>query len=98
MFFKKKRNYDSEIYAFAKRLNENFKDGLLRQAFVDPSYVISEKSKLQDIELEFDIIQNNANLATEGESICKNYIRALLNFWYPKLPAQGIELNFAFLF
>ncbi len=35
--------------------------------------------------------QNNANLAVEGETICKFYIRAILNFWYPKLPQQAVE-------
>lgn len=72
-------------------MNENFKENLLRQAFIDPSYAVSERSKLQDLELEFEISQNNAVLSKEGETICKNYIRALLNFWYPKLPIQGVE-------
>lgn len=38
-----KRNYDSEIYAFGQRLQENFNPGLLRQAFIDPSYPLSQK-------------------------------------------------------
>lgn len=42
------RNYDSEIFAFAHRLNENFKESLLRQAMIHPSYVIAQ-SKLKEL-------------------------------------------------
>lgn len=31
-------NYNSEIYAFSKRLNEDFNEDLLRRAFVHSSY------------------------------------------------------------
>ena len=35
---------------------------------------------------------NNLELSVEGENICKYYLRSLLNFWYPKLPEDGVEL------
>lgn len=72
-------------------MNENFKEPILRLAFVDPSYAISQKSNVKDAGVEIDLPQNNSSLAKEGEYLCKNYIRALLNFWYPKLPTQGVE-------
>jgi len=34
---------------------------------------------------------NNLDLSKEGEQICKNYLKAVLNFWYPKLPNEGVE-------
>lgn len=34
---------------------------------------------------------SNTELAKEGENICKYYIRAILQFWYPKFPNEGIE-------
>ncbi len=43
------RNYDAEVFAFARRLNEKFNDNLLRQAFVDPSFTASEKIRLKDL-------------------------------------------------
>jgi len=85
-------NYDSEVYALAKRLNENFANSqLLRQAFINPSYAVAEKNKLAELGVEFDASQNNAQLAEEGEEICRNYLRAVFNFWYPKLPQAGVE-------
>jgi hypothetical protein len=86
-------NYDSEIYAFMNRLNEQFKETLLRQAFIDPSYTVAEKAKLSDLGIDFSnqTVENNLRLAQEGEKICKFYLRALFNFWYPNLPDEGVE-------
>lgn len=41
--------------------------------------------------VEFDVSYNNLSLASEGEKICKYYLEAVLNFWYPNLPKQGTE-------
>lgn len=49
------RNYDSEIFAFAHRLNENFKESLLRQAMIHPSYSIGQ-SKHKELGLNPTII------------------------------------------
>lgn len=84
-------NYDSEIYALGKRLNEDFNYLLIRQAFINPSYAISQKTKLQEIGVDFDATQNNSELSLNGEKICRSYIKAIFNFWYPKLPKEGIE-------
>jgi large subunit ribosomal protein L44 len=43
------RNYDAEIFAFSKRLNEDFNETILKQAFVHPSYLALEKEKLKEI-------------------------------------------------
>ena len=40
-------NYDSEIYALGRRLNEDFNGSLIRKAFINPSWAISEKNKLE---------------------------------------------------
>ncbi len=85
------RNYDAEVFAFARRLNEKFADNLLRQAFVDPSFTASEKLRLKELDIEYDADLNNLKLANDGEKICKYYIKALFNFWYPNLPNEGVE-------
>lgn len=36
-------------------------------------------------------IEDNNKLAKLGSSLCSTYIRAILNFWYPKLPQEGVE-------
>lgn len=84
-------NYDSEIFALGKRLNEDLNSSLIRQAFINSSYAISQKTKLQELGVEFDDSLNNAVLALEGEKICKNYIRAVFSFWYPKFPQEGVD-------
>ena len=43
------------------------------------------------IGVEFDAEQNNVALSSDGEKICKCYIKALFSYWYPKLPIEGIE-------
>ena len=42
-------NYESELYAFGKRLNEDFNKLLIRQAFVNPGYALAEKTKLEEL-------------------------------------------------
>lgn len=91
-------NYDCEISAFSKRLNEEFKQPILKQAFVHPSFIQSQKSSLQEIGLEIsESAMNNLELRTEGESITTNYLKALLRFWYTKIPNQGIEALVSYL-
>jgi len=84
-------NYDSELYAFGRRLNEEFNNNLLKQAFVQPSYALAQKKKFEDLGVEFDVSFNNLSLAKEGENVCKCYLEAVLNFWYPNLPKQGVD-------
>lgn len=58
-------NLESELYAFGKRLNEEFDSDLLLQAFTDRSYVIKEELKQKDI--DFDLkLKDNRELAEEG--------------------------------
>jgi len=84
-------NYDSEIFALGKRLNEDFNSSLIRQAFINPSYALSQKTKLEELGIEFDATQNNSMLAIDGEKISRLYLKALFKFWYPNLPEEGIE-------
>lgn len=58
-------NLEAELYAFGKRLNEEFDADLLLQAFTDRSYVIKEEMKQK--EMEFDLkMKDNRELADEG--------------------------------
>lgn len=84
-------NYDSEIFALGKRLNEDFNATLIRQAFTSHSYAVSQKEKLESIGLEYDIMQSNNALSIKGESICRNYLKAVFKFWYPNLPEEGVN-------
>jgi large subunit ribosomal protein L44 len=58
-------NYDSEIFAFGKRLNEEFNESLLKQAFIDPTYAISQKNQLKELGVFiiscFNFLKNSTN-------------------------------------
>ncbi|XP_023941700.1 39S ribosomal protein L44, mitochondrial [Bicyclus anynana] len=83
-------NLEAEMYAFGKRLNENFDPDLLLQAFTDRSYVIKEEMKQK--EMEFDIqMKDNRNLAEEGRKFMKQYIQLYLEAALPKFPIEGIN-------
>jgi hypothetical protein len=41
------------MFAFGKRLNEQFNESLLHQALTDPSWFVSQKSQFQELGLIF---------------------------------------------
>ena len=45
-------NYESELYAFGKRLNEDFNQTKLQQAFTDRSYIVQEEMKQKAVGIE----------------------------------------------
>ena len=90
-------NYDAELYAFGKRLHEDFSESILRSAFVQESYIEQEKQKQQDVlgtEVETESsalgVEGNTELAFSGHSIASNYIVAYLRKAFPKLNESGV--------
>ncbi|XP_049879150.1 39S ribosomal protein L44, mitochondrial [Pectinophora gossypiella] len=82
-------NLEAEIYAFGKRLNEDFDQDLLLQAFTDRSYVIKEEMKQKEMEIDIKM-KDNKTLAEEGEKFMKEYIQLYLEAVLPKFPMEGI--------
>lgn len=86
------RNYDTEIYAFGKRLGEEFNNSLLQQAFTERSYIINEEEKQKEVGIEQPTLNLNDNreLVAKGsdfiDDIVKRYLRTVL----PRLPEEGI--------
>lgn len=60
-------NLEAELYAFGKRLNEEFDSELLLQAFTDRSYVIKEEMKQKEMELDIKM-KDNRELAEQGNT------------------------------
>lgn len=58
-------NLESELYAFGKRLNEDFDSDLLLQAFTDRSYVIKEEMKQKELKIDIKM-KDNRELADGG--------------------------------
>lgn len=59
-------NLDAELYAFGKRLNEDFDPDLLLEAFTDRSYVIKEEMKQKEMNVDIKV-KDNRQLADEGK-------------------------------
>lgn len=87
------RNYDSEIYAFSKRLGEEFNNDLLLKAFTERSYIINEEERQKSVGIEKPtlILTDNKELVAKGsdfiDDIVKRYLRTVL----PRLPEEGIK-------
>lgn len=82
-------NLEAELFAFGKRLNEEFDSELLLQAFTDRSYVIKEELKQKEI--GFDLkLKDNKELAERGEKFMSQYIQSYLEAALPRFPSEGI--------
>lgn len=61
-------NLEAELFAFGKRLNEDFDSDLLLEAFTDRSYVIKEEMKQKEMNIDIKV-KDNRQLAEEGKCI-----------------------------
>ncbi|CAH0402737.1 unnamed protein product [Chilo suppressalis] len=83
-------NLEAELYAFGKRLNEDFDSDLLLQAFTDRSYVIKEEQKQKDLGIDIKM-KDNRELASNGEEFIKNYVQVYLETILPRFPLEGVS-------
>lgn len=92
-------NFDSEVYAFDQRLNENFDLKLLAQAFCQRSYIVQEELRLEQLGVDVNEIalSDNRQLAETGRAIATEYVLAFLKYHLPRLPAAGIATVADFL-
>ncbi|XP_047510922.1 39S ribosomal protein L44, mitochondrial [Pieris napi] len=82
-------NLEAELFAFGKRLGEDFDSSLLLQAFTDRSYVIKEEMKQK--EMEFAVkMKDNRELSDEGMKFMDEYVQLYLEAVLPKFPKEGI--------
>ena len=87
------RNYDAELYAFGKRLQEEFDGDALREALTDSSYIACEVQRQQELGVTDPglTMNNNQELAANGERIITDYCVAYLRAALPLLPEEGIR-------
>ena len=92
-------NHRSEMFAFSKRLGENMSEDRLRIVFTDESYIAMEKKRRAEMGIEgLDVsVQDNGDLAYEGETVMSPFIKKYLRFFLPKLPEEGIAALHDFL-
>ncbi|XP_071637730.1 large ribosomal subunit protein mL44 [Temnothorax longispinosus] len=73
-------NRSAEIYAFNKRLSENFDTEKLEQAFTHKSYLIREQHRQKEMGIEDPVlaVQDNAELIRDGEKLTSEIVQNYL--------------------
>ncbi|XP_056420491.1 39S ribosomal protein L44, mitochondrial [Hyla sarda] len=88
-------DYHAEIVAFSKRLNEAFSVQLLKNAFVNHSYVVEEERRRRELGLDHEIatlnLQDNQKLTEEGADFTASYLTSTLQQAFPSLPGAGVK-------
>ncbi|XP_062562244.1 large ribosomal subunit protein mL44 [Armigeres subalbatus] len=86
-------NYKAEMFAFGKRLSEQFDSAVLQQAFAHRSFIVQEEQKQRDVGIEKPEVglKDNSELITLGERLIEEYVEAFVLTALPKLPTEGIE-------
>ncbi|XP_023176991.2 39S ribosomal protein L44, mitochondrial [Drosophila hydei] len=84
-------NYRSELFAFGKRLNEEFQLPLLQTAFTQRAYAHQEQERQRKLGIAEADLQtgDNDQLIAKGAHIAKAYVEAYVKHSLPKVPAVG---------
>jgi len=85
-------NFEAELYAFGKRLGEEWDEATLRKALQDSSHALKLRERQKDVGLA-DLASagpnDNSELATLGLEVIENYVKAYLRTHFPNLPEEG---------
>ncbi|CAD5120511.1 unnamed protein product [Dimorphilus gyrociliatus] len=86
-------NYDSELYAFTKRLNEDVSLDSLKKAFTHSCYIEAEKRKRESLEMDTDDIDDthNEEYCKKGLSFLEECTKKKLSEFLPQVPNYGIN-------
>ncbi|PIK33179.1 putative 39S ribosomal protein L44, mitochondrial [Apostichopus japonicus] len=79
-------DYESELFAFGKRIGEDLEDSILRQALRRPIIIIDSAGKGVEL-LSLSLIMQ----FSQRSLFVSSYIQAYLSHIYPKLPTDGIR-------
>lgn len=94
------RNYHAELFAFGKRLGEEFREDLLQCAFTHRSYIVQEEMKQKEVGIEDPklSLEDNQELARRGETLMSEYLKYHLRVALPRFPEEGIWYVLYFTF
>ncbi|KAJ8888853.1 hypothetical protein PR048_008347, partial [Dryococelus australis] len=86
-------NYQAELFAFGKRLNEQFAEEALQQAFTDRSYIVQEETRLRDLNIESPQLSltDNWPLVEVGEQLTSDTVYRCLRASLPYVPEECIS-------
>lgn len=87
------RNYNAELFAFGKRLQEEFDADSLREALTHASYIHKETLRQQELGVSDPglAMKDNSQLAARGERLIADYCTSYLRAALPLLPEEGIR-------
>lgn len=86
-------NHQAEIYAFGKRLNEEFNKNILQTALTNRSYIIHEENRQKVVGIDNPNIniEDNKKLIEEGEVFIDDCVKDQLKISFPRFPTEGIN-------
>lgn len=86
-------NWNAELFAFSKRLNEDFNPEFLQEAFTTRSYIIQEEQKQQAVGIENPVtnLKDNSELVNIGADLLSKYVEMFISSQLPKLPTIGVR-------
>jgi len=86
-------NWNSELFAFSKRLHEDFNPQLLQEALTLRSYIIQEEQKQQEVGIESPVtnLKDNSELARSGADLLSTYVEMFISSQLPKLPSAAVR-------
>lgn len=91
-FFFLSRNYHAELFAFGKRLGEEFRKDLLQRAFTHRSYIVQEEMRQKEVGIEDPklSLEDNQEFIRRGETLMSEYLKCHLRVALPRFPEEGI--------
>jgi len=87
-------NFEAELYAFGRRLGEEFDEPTLRKALCDPTYARQQMERERGVGLGDEVsteANDNSKLRQLGRGIIDNYVKAYLRTHFPNLPEEGCD-------
>lgn len=86
-------NYQTELFAFSRRLHEELSESTLRTIFTFKCYLDNLAKEQKDAGIKGAIldIKCNEQLIERGSELLDSFIKQYLRFTFSKLPEDGIE-------
>ncbi|CAH1118525.1 unnamed protein product [Phaedon cochleariae] len=83
-------NYEAEVFAFGKRLGEEFDRDILKKALIQKEYANIQEIKAKETGQNLPTITDNYELIPEGDGIISSYVMTELSKKYPEDIAKAV--------
>ncbi|XP_073981814.1 mitochondrial ribosomal protein L44 [Rhodnius prolixus] len=84
-------NYNAELYAFGKRLGEEFNNVFLKNALLERSYIDQEELRQRKVGIEPELsVSDNSSLSIDGGKLMDSFVQQYLETTLPNLPKRYV--------